>query len=862
MSEIDKALPALPQRVAPARKTAQKPAPTRVTTVSPRSVPSDGSTVSEDAPGRRMERELPAGDLLVALYDAEEVGRHAVGDYSLQLPDPATGTYNGGTNARVFRDADGIDRVMVTGSNRMAELGVDTNEPKSSFYFLADVLCDGDFRKALTFAKFYSPTHNGLGWETLIGDLVDHERDVDAVITTREIVAPVSEVDTHMLKPKHRADGTEITALNATLSEAIEHRIEREFTVRKDVHAVVAGAKIGVWKDGAQITDWVVWRCEAHDFVSIDQDGATNFSTASMLYRLMLVDRFGNRHLSRKLYSAKDAHNVSTVDELDAGVTMPEYRDHERALWDAQRALGRHDGSQQRFDVYTSMGWLVRDGKPPVFLMPNGSYDHSTGAITNEYRVDLAPSQPGAGLGNLDRKVGLSRLSTSRKERQTALDALFSLIGIAGEEAGVALIGTQFAPLTGQAMNASLDLYGIAGSGKSWVAAAGQSFFTSYPLTGKAFMISIPHSKKVGSEIKASFFRNLCVYADDMRINSNPIESNNARSLATSLIQLAYGAEGVAKGASSSSLADVRSVTSGLVLTSEYLIQETAVMRRIIGVEVTDYNMEAMRVFKRTHFRDGTNRRFTADYIASLAQRMVELGGLAELAEEATTRAEDWTTAHGGARSGVDVVGVVAATWEYLFDYIDEHDLTPAYSREEIADILHDIAEDNASAVDGVDAGKTIIEFLRGMLENSTGYLKPWHDKPPVSEHAALYGYQQGQSDSGRAGYYPPSNAKVLGYVSKDGKNVVIAANTILSIRSAAGVGDMPAEQVYRLLRKHAVATAGIPGKQQSQKLGLINADTRSPLRPKGITLSATEFGREFPAETPVPAPRKNDDSF
>ncbi|MBG9887132.1 hypothetical protein ABE10_11435 [Bacillus toyonensis] len=839
-ADLDKVLPPLPER-----KT-KHPTSKRSTVTTERTA----ATVVGDRPGDHMAAECRISDLLVEVYGAEEDGNDG-----LEIPSP-DGTYSGnGSNARIYRDdEDGIERVTVHGANRLDDFGIDSANSLSSWDWLGQVILAGDWSAAARLAHHYDPASGGSGWDDLIADLVAFDRDADSLLGERVPTAePADELEA-LLEPQKRDDGTPLDPATATWAEALEHRIEREFPIRGTTWAIASGSNIGYWRLGkldpktkerepdVRLTDWVAWRSEAHEYLTIDEEGQpSRVPQNAVQYRVQLVDRFGRRFTSQRLYGATESLTVAAIDELDAGVALPDQRNDERVIWDGMRKLGRHDGSQKRTRVFTSTGWLHEDGQAPVFLMPSGSYDHGKREITDAYRVDLSPGSEQAGLARLDRKVGLDALSEDKRQRQEAVDALFALIGIAGDDhVGVALIGALLAPLTGQQMNAPLDLYGLSGSGKSWIAACAQSFYTAYPLTGKAFMLSIPHSTPTGSSLKASFFRHLAVFADDLRVSGSPRDTERMRSLATSLIQQAYGAEGATKGATAVSLAGVPTVTSGAILTSEHLIQETAVMRRIVGLEAISYNAEAATAFKRSYVASGTPRRFLADYIQHIAERIEDMGGLAELADDATTAAEDWTSAHKGYRPGVDVVGVLASAWGSVFDYLEKHGLRGDVSKKRVGEVLAELADRNAESVQSTDVGKGILDHLRGVLESRSGYLTPWHGQPPVRRDAAAFGWHQAQSDSGSAGYFAPTNASMLGYVSRDGQSVVLSAEALRRHRGAAGSRDMEMEQLYRLLRKYAVEGAPTPGKQQSTTLGLVSAGTTAAFRPKGITIPAT----------------------
>lgn len=853
LAELDAALPPLIEKKT--RKVAPKSDRTGSTIVR------TPNSAAGDRPGDYLAAELPVSQMLIELYGAEEEGSDG-----LVIPDES-GTLGEGANARIYaHDEDRIERVTVFGANRLSDFALDAENSLSSWDWLGLVLLRGDWSRAALLARHYAPAFDGAGWDEMISDIASFDRDVIALMEDAQV--RLKEDDdgglNALLEPIAREDGTEIDPQTATWSEAIEHRFEREFWIKSNSYAVTAGSRIGFWQKGKmtkegrepdqRVTDWVVWRKEAHEYLTVDENGESGIIPKDgRFYRLELIDRFGRRYLSRRLFSATDSLTVAAIDEFDAGVTMPDRRDQERVLWDAMRHLGRHDGSQKRHAVYTTTGWLHEEDKEPVFLLPSGSYDHNVRAVSESYQVDSSPGSEGAGLSRLDRKMGLESLSQNTAERREALDALFSLIDIAGERAGVALIGTLLSPMTGQQMNASLDLFGVAGSGKSWIAAAAQSFLTSYPLTGKAFMIDIPRSTKNGATLKSALYRHLPVFADDLRVNGSMRETEAMRSLVTTLVQTAYGAEGTVKGASASTLADVPPVTAGAVITSEFLIQESAIMRRLIGIEATEYSADALRKFKRGHVRDGVTLRFTGDYVAWLAERISTLGGVAELAEEATERSEDWATENGGDRSGVDVVGVIAAAWSYLLEYMEEHDLThPKVTARRVQRVLVELADQNAENVASTDVGKAILDAARGLLEGAGGYVTPWHGQPPVSKDAAVFGYQQAQTDSGAGGFFAPAGATMLGYVSKDGESVVLSAHAMLKLRGLAGYAGMSADQIYRLLRKHADPDAPTPGKQQSVRLGLIAPGTGDPLRPKGITIPAAALGRRFPT-TPKP---------
>lgn len=800
----------LPEIVLPTKDGKTRPAHVRTQ----RALLADG----DDRIGTQFARRVSIRDLLIEIYDAEETS-----STGLNILCPGSSEPHG-ENIRIEDDAD-ADRCTVWSETLASELGLESGtHTMASWDWLIRIICDGD-------AKLAAGILRGRTDEEVF-DLI--REFTDGLVTDNESLRAA-------VKLSNEVDQATIPFTEVVAEKASE-RPSTRWDIADGYFVTLEPGKVGTYKSERQVNPetgdvswsnrlvrpYVVYATQRRRQMVVSPEGVPRVLRGADEYVLAVIDSRGTLHESDWM-TGKRAKSWEGVDEVDAPIAKPLQRSDTDAIINGIRVLGREDRVETT--NWTSMGW-VQDGDTIAYIAPSGSFERGVG-VTDRFSVDMDSRSDDSALSEFDRSVGLAPASTTDEERSEAMRAAtLDLFGIISHEAITGMLGAFAAALLGMP-GFTCNLTAPSDSGKSMFAGLVQGLTSDLPPDGDAVGIYLPQSRPAGIVTKAGFYRHMMLMMDDFRISRNAMKSARATEAVEEVVQGIYGSTGGAKGAGAGSLARVASVRTSAILTSEVIHGEKAIRRRMLVVEMkvpTSAEFDARQEWADT--KHLTARRFLTDFVAWLADRVYDAGGVQKFAREMRRQASVAT----GANGGVDTVGRCEIAWRMMHDYalsIGDKTVTRWIRHTVVGEIIPKLAKSQGERVRETSPAFDAIEWLVEEFHAGRGCFAPAEGTPDGITDADKLTKLGWRHDTARQAWVEARTT--LGIASHDHTQVFIPRGVMRSALEATQ-HDPRMTPITELMKK-LVSEGTTAGGSIPASLGIANARGK-----KGFILDAAQF--------------------
>ncbi len=768
--------------------------------------------------GTQFARRLSIRDLLIEVYDAEVTSSTGVNILCQGSSEPH------GENVRIAEDAD-CDRCTVWSETLASELGVESGtHTMSSWDWLIRIVCNGDPKLAAALIRDRSDE-----------EVIDLIREfTDGTLTdTESLRAAVKLAD----------DVDEATLPFAeVVAEKAAERPSTRWDIADGYFVTLEPGKVGTYKTERQVDPesgnvtysnrlvrpYVVYATQRRRQMVVSPEGVPRVLRGADEYTLAVIDSRGTRYESDWM-TGKKAKSWEGVDEVDAPIAKPLQRSDTDAIINGIRVLGREDRVETT--NWTSMGW-VQDGDTIAYIAPSGSFERGVG-VTDRFSVDMDSRSDDSSLSEFDRSVGLAPASTNDAERSDAMRAAtMELFDIISHEAMTGMLGAFSAALLGMP-GFTCNLTAPSDSGKSMFAGLVQGLTSDLPPDGDAVGIYLPQSRPAGIVTKAGFYRHMLLLMDDFRISRNAQKTARATEAVEEVVQGIYGSTGGAKGAGAGSLARVASVRTSSILTSEVIHPEKAIRRRMLVVEMrvpTSEEFDARQEWSDT--RHLTARRFLTDFVAWLADRVYEAGGVQKFAREMRRQASIAT----GANGGVDTVGRCEVAWRMMHDYalsIGDKKVSRWIRHTVVGELIPKLAKSQGERVKETSPAFDAMEWLVEEFHAGRGCFTPASGAPDGLTDADTLTKLGWRHDTARQAWVEAR--ATLGIASQDHRHVFIPRGVMRSALEATQ-HDPRMTPINELMKK-LVAEGTTSGGAIPASLGIANARGK-----KGFILDAGQF--------------------